>query len=527
MAGGLIELVAKGIIDLFLISDPQITFFKIVYRRYTNFSTEIVPQSFTVKPDFGKRVTCILSRTADLIRKMYLVITLPNIPIFKDENGNIDPYLKFAWVKRIGYALIKRIDIEIGDELIDRQYGDWLNIWNELTLDKKTNIEKILGNVKELTDFTNGKKMYKLFIPLQFWFNRNTGLALPIISLQYNHIKVNLEIEEVEKCFILAPTHCIKIDNDFVNFKPFEFLKQTINGITSIARYVGFDVVTKKLYISRYTDNPFCSIKQDLTEFEDEFEIREFLQNDTNSKYSIFGLESGFIAYPQLNSVERVYQSETRHNLIRDLHLKEVFMLIEYIYLDVDERIRFAKARHEYLIEQLLYNGEQTVDTINKSYKLNFTHPCKELFWVAQLSLAQSKRVNQPFNYTNSIILDNNNNPIGENIIEGETIIFNGLERLSFRDSEYFTDIQPYQYHSNAPETGINIYSFSLHPEKYQVSGSVNFTKLDFAELKTTVDCRINCKFTAKIRIYALVYNVLRIASGVTGLVFANDINNY
>ena len=148
MAGGLIQLVTRGPQDIFFISDPQITFFKTVYRRHTNFSTEIIPQKFTHKPDFGKRIVCTLARSGDLIGKMYLVMVLPNIPTFKDNDGNIDKISKFAWVRKIGFALIRCIEIEIGDELIDRQYGDWLNIWYELTVKRKRNIDKMLGDVK-------------------------------------------------------------------------------------------------------------------------------------------------------------------------------------------------------------------------------------------------------------------------------------------------------------------------------------------------------------------------------------------
>src|SRR5579872_1248316 len=128
MPGGLIQLVAYGEEDLFLTSDPQITFFKILYRRHTNFSIEEIRQNFTHTPDFGKRLTCILSHAGDLISNTYLVVTLPSIPQFLNSDGSIDTITKFAWARKIGYALIKTIDVEIGGQLIDRQYGEWLSI---------------------------------------------------------------------------------------------------------------------------------------------------------------------------------------------------------------------------------------------------------------------------------------------------------------------------------------------------------------------------------------------------------------
>ena len=188
MTGGIIQLVAYGNQDLFLTSDPQITFFKIVYRRHTNFSIEVIPRTFINNPQFGNKVACILSRDGDLIRKVHLVIELPKIGPFLDSTQQLDPITKFAWVRKIGFAIINTIQIEIGDELIDEQYSDFLNIWYELTVPYNKNINKMIGNVEALTSYTNGKDPYLLFIPLQFWFNRVTGLALPIFRTHANFV---------------------------------------------------------------------------------------------------------------------------------------------------------------------------------------------------------------------------------------------------------------------------------------------------------------------------------------------------
>ena len=161
MGGGIIQIAAYGPQDLFITNDPQITFFKVVYRRHTNFSIETIPQPFTHMPSFGRRATCIIGKNGDLIRNVILVAVLPRIPMFKDSDNNIDLITKFAWVRRVGYALIQSVEIEIGDTLIDKQYGDWLNIWNELTIPDDRNIEKMIGNVSELTDYTNGKALHR------------------------------------------------------------------------------------------------------------------------------------------------------------------------------------------------------------------------------------------------------------------------------------------------------------------------------------------------------------------------------
>lgn len=531
MTGGLIQLVAYSIQDVYLTNEPQMTFFKRVYRRHTNFSTEIIPQFFTHVPDFGKRVTAILSRNGDLIRNIHLVATLPRIPNFKDENNDIDIITKFAWVRRVGYALIKSVEIEIGEELIDKQYGDWLNIWHELTIPDNKNIDRMLGNVKELKTFENGKKSYKLFIPLRFWFNRITGLALPVVSLQYNHIKINLEINDLNKLYNVVPTHYINVDNDLVNFKSFEYIEQTVNGVTSLARFIHFDVINRQLYLWRMSDDKFQSLTvddptiiqteaaQDLLLYERDPETGELV----NKQYLIKGRESCFEAMPRINAAERSHRntSVNFNNIV--LKGTGTFLLVEYVFLDIEERSRFSQSKHEYLIEQVLFNGEKTVDGLNQSFQIGFTQPCKELIWVTQLSVAHNIRNNDHFNYTDSLIRDAIDEPIGNNIIREETLLFNGHERITMRDSEYFGWIQPYQHFQNNPNEGINVYSFCLHPTKHQPSGSANFSQIDNILLKLKVNTDIDFNNTAKLRVYGVVYNLLRIANGISGLVFSND----
>lgn len=512
MTGGLIQLAAIGAEDLFLTQDPQITFFKVVYRRHTNFSTEIIPQDFAHTPNFGTRVTCILSRNGDLIRKMYLVIELPSVPYFLNGNNQIDNIAKFAWVKRIGYGIINNIEVEIGNESIDKQYGDWLNIWHELTITRNKFLDEMLGNVKELINFTNGKQSYTLYIPLQFWFNRFTGLALPIISLQYHNVQINLELNQLQSCYILTPTNSINIINDFVNFKYMEYLTQTVNGVTSIARYVAFDIITKTLYFWRITDNGFLSITDTSA---------DPLEPDgsggyTYSEYFIIGETSGFEAMPLINSIERVYVNNSVN--INNLSLIDAFLLTEYVFLDDDERVRFYQSKHEYLIEQVLYNDQQTINGINQSFGMNFTQPCKEIFWVSQLSLVLENRINDIFNYTNNV-----NSLIGTNIILSETILFNGQYRLTVRPSQYFSYIQIYQNHDYSAPEGINVYSFALYPEKHQPSCTANLSKIDNITLQLNVNSFINYSYTAALRIYCTVYNIFRVAHGISGLVFSND----
>ncbi|CAH6421677.1 Large eukaryotic DNA virus major capsid protein [uncultured virus] len=505
MSGGLIQLVAFGLFDIFLTKDPEITFFKIVYRRNTNFSLEVIPQYFNNPGDFGKKISCTISKNGDLVRNIHLVIILPNIPQFRDENNSLDPVTKFAWVRKIGYAIIKSIEIEIDNELIDKHYGDWLNIWYELSMTNKKNIKKLLGDVKELVEFSNGKKSYKLYIPLQFWFNKFVGLALPLICLQSNNVKINLEINDIKNCYITTPTHFINIEEDFVNFKPMEYIEQQINGVKSIARFIHFDILNKRLYLWRISNNGFLS--NSLPIFDNKFLIK--------------GLESNFVANPQINSREHLYKNFNDKNI----NLRGVYLLVEYIFLDNNERIKFLNSKHEYLIEQIQYSGEKIIDSFSKSFKINFYNPCKEIIWVSQLNLAQNQRINDTFNYSDSLITFKNLYK-GKNIIEKETILLNDQERISLRDSDYFTKIQVYQNHLNSTNNLINVYSFGLFPEKYQPSGSVNLSKIDNKMLKIITNSNINKNNAAKLRIYGITYNILRIFNGASKLVFNSALSN-
>lgn len=187
MGGGLMQLVAYGAQDVYLTGNPNITFFKVVYRRHTNFSTEVIEHSFT--GNFGQRSSVTISRNGDLITKMYLKVTLPQVV----ARSAADTNTKFAWSRRVGYALLKNVELEIGGSKIDKQYGNWMNIWYELSSTKEhdSSHAQMVGDTPEVTQLESYnssdsvkiiKREQTLFVPLYFWFNRNNGLALPLIA---------------------------------------------------------------------------------------------------------------------------------------------------------------------------------------------------------------------------------------------------------------------------------------------------------------------------------------------------------
>lgn len=183
------QLVAYGAQDIYLTGTPQITFFKVVYRRHTNFAIEAVEQTFNGTADFGRKVTCTVSRNGDLIHKTYLQIALPALATSSGVIG---------WVDYIGHNIIDYVSIDIGGQEIDKHYGDWLNIWNELTqtAEKSAGYDVMVGQSSALTSIADGTTpATTLYVPLQFWFNRNAGLALPLVALAYHEVKINVQFK--------------------------------------------------------------------------------------------------------------------------------------------------------------------------------------------------------------------------------------------------------------------------------------------------------------------------------------------
>ena len=452
MGGGLLQLVAYGAQDVYLTGNPQITFFKVVYRRHTNFAIEAIQQTFNGNPIYGSTVNCQISRNGDLINRMYLQVDV-------DKRATGVETTATTYVNYLGLRLIKSVVIEIGGQQIDKHYSDWLYIWNELSLPlgKRYAYDTMVGADKDIVSNADTT----LYIPLEFWFCRNVGLALPLIALQYHEVKVKIDFESKDKCF--------------------------------------------------------CS--------------------DTGGP-------------PVVSSINTEFPSD----------LKNVSLWVDYIFLDTDERRRFAQLSHEYLIEQLQFTGTESLSAGNNRIKLNFNHPCKELVWVAKVA-GNTKSVSRWYDYTDADYLDGvlSSGPqgraggggqprtedtfqagtsphiIGKNPFKDAILQLNGNDRFAIRKGAYFSYVQPYQHHTNIPANpGINVYSFALKPEDHQPSGTLNMSRIDTATLMVNVTSSIILPPVGEnptqprsatyegINIYAVNYNVLRILSGMGGLAYSN-----
>jgi hypothetical protein len=497
MGGGLIQLAGYGIQDMYLTYKPTITYFKMVYKRHTNFSSESIPQYFQNQPNFGSRYTCNIAKNGDLLGQMYLCVTLPNLPTIIDTSYiNQDTKLKdivvMSWIEKIGFGLIKTIEFEIGGKIIDKLYGDWLNIWYELTQRfNKPALDNMIGNIPQLKVYENGKGAYLLHIPIPFYFCKYKGMALPIIALEYSDVKINVEFNNLLDVLVVGPTNYITINENIVNFKNLEFISQTINNIPIYGKFIKYDEDTQRLY---------------------------YIKLNTNTSFvsgtSIIGVDTKYTVMP--NGTEVNYLAKINSVLNFDtITLGSTFLYVDYIYLDNTERLKFARSNHEYLIEHLQFDNEKII--INNSNKINisYNHPTKAIFFVTQYDYIKNSKLNDIFNYTNNIEKNK-----GKNIINQVSFLLNGKDRITPRSSDYYSYIQNYQQFSNTTSNGINMYSFAINSEEYQPSGSCNFSRIDDITLSLVVNSSVSYSNPARVRVYALSYNVLRIINGVSGLAF-------
>jgi hypothetical protein len=206
MGGGLLQLVAYGAQDAYLSGNPQITFWKGLFKRHTNFSMEPFRINFTGQPNWGTKQSAILGRHADLLYTTYVEVQLPS----KQSDGTDAEWNNEQ--QRLGYNLIKYAELDVGGQIIDRQYGEWMFLWDCLTSDSYTSnkLTKMVGMTKPDGNIINdGIQSYPatvgcttgngrpslpntLYIPLFFFFTRNPGMALPLIALQYHEVKINI-----------------------------------------------------------------------------------------------------------------------------------------------------------------------------------------------------------------------------------------------------------------------------------------------------------------------------------------------
>ena len=509
MGGGLLQLVAYGAQDVYLTGNPQITFFKLVYRRHTNFAIEAIVQTPTGGNTFGSRASFQITRNGDLIHRVYFYCKIKA----DLASGSV------ALVPNFGQKLLKTVELEIGGQRIDKHYSEWLYIWNELSLPvgKREGYNTMVGaNPRNICTKLSSGNSYELYVPLEFWFCRNVGLALPLIALQYHEVKINIEYESESNMK----------DNGSTNFTYEEEL--TSGGVASVTITNGG---------TGYTTAPTVTFTGGAGSGATAVAV---LTGGTVSAINITNPGTGYTSAPTFTfggggggsglALTAVLGGVNNSNakfptpVAGQLSLTSPTLWVDYIFLDTDERRRFAQLSHEYLIEQLQFTGTESITKGEsmKSIRMNFNHPCKELIWTVRNSEGKDIYWNNFSSGSKSLLNPSdiiNDALDSKNPITTCKIMLNGNDRMAPRTGEYFGVVQPYQHHEITPDKfheGINVYSFAIKPEEHQPSGTLNMSRIDTATLS------VASSITGNISVYAVNYNVLRILSGMGGLAYSN-----
>jgi hypothetical protein len=411
MAGGLMQLVAYGAQDVYLTGNPEVTFFQAKYKRHTNFAMENIEQTVNGTAANSGRVSVTVARNGDLVGDMYLEL----------KSSAADD-ASACWVAE---RAVNNVELSIGGQRIDKHYQKWWRLYSELYLD-----EAKKANWGKMTTAATGKTVY---LPLVFFFNRNPGLYLPLIALQYHEVRVDIDLASDMETYL--------------------------------------DKGTFKVWAN-------------------------------------------------------------------------------YIYLDTEERRRYAQKGHEYLIEQVQHTGTDTVDSAKvKQVRLSYNHPVKELVWCFSNTTATSSLWNFTTD-TNNIAVASNVTAISESNCyvptslsgapllsvgaAGSTVdfteeavgplkkfklILNGQDRFKEQEGKYFNQVQSFNHHTGSPYAGVYSYSFALKPEEHQPTGTCNFSRIDNAQVSVEANTLNNA---TSMHMFATNYNVLRIQSGMGGLAFSN-----
>jgi hypothetical protein len=544
MAGGLLQLVAYGAQDVFLTGTPEITFWKVSYRRHTNFAMESIEQTFSGQADFGRRVTCTISRNGDLCYRTYLQVTLPEInQSMKPANSGTGVYAR--WLDYIGEQIIGQVEVEIGGQRIDRQYGDWMHIWNQVTLptEHQRGYFKMIGNTTQLTYITdpqfaeisgpcssaggasqvcsprNALPETTLYVPLLFWFSKNPGLSLPLIALQYHEVKINLDLRPLGECLWAVSSLSA---TSGIQSVPVAY-QQSLVAASLYVDYIFLDTDERR----KVAQNPHEYLIEQI-----QFTGDESVGSSSNKIKLNFNhpcKEIIWVVQPDAN-VDYCSSLDAGQLLFRTLGAQP------FNYTDAIDALPNAihafgggaatDGANAFIASNGLFQMSGAMDSNPLDSNANWNYSSNNM-----PDTAFAPQDNQPSNGSyvsdaGAFVLAETALDMhcwGENPVVTAKLQLNGQDRFSEREGSYFDVVQPFQHHSRSPDTGINIYSFALKPEEHQPSGTCNFSRIDNAVLQLVLSAgTVAGTATAKVRVYAVNYNVLRVMSGMCGVAYSN-----
>ena len=561
----------------YLTGNPQITFFKSVYRRHTNFSMETNKLTFNGNNNFGGNVSCTIPKGADLLHKLFVKIELSQV----DVSLSAGSAKAFRWLNWIGHKLIKKAEVKISGNVIDTHKGEWLHIRNELSQkdEKSMAYAEMVGNVPGLTQIhsmynttdseLSSQKLidsYTLFVPLQFWFCKNPGLSIPIVSLN-QPVYIDIEFENLDEViwateessdellvqtgkniFGNSPptmtaslysesifldqsekTKFMNTDHEYLIETIFDSGDDTINSnSTTYTHKMAYNFPVKEIiWIIQPQDfilKSWCQSRGGFQWFNysDSFDYSGFTGTPENSfgpgmsggrkqQNLWYGLPSVKLPFdtntfePKFNSID--YSSA--NNATSDWLTNESTKLTKS---STTTSVKNSLKTSGYNFVTKYHSNE------DNSYINSFTDKNIENMLgntgIVQLDQDSNNKLGIWSNAgLNMKLTDSSSNPT-----KRATLRIDGIKKVDDLEGTYFNLIQPYNYHTNVPAVGINVYSFSLKPEDYQPSGTCNFNYIDNAELNISLSTMASRR-TCIMRSYCVCYQILSIKNKMAKLV--------
>lgn len=542
MGGGLMQLVAYGAQDVYLTGNPQITFFKIVYKRHTNFAMEAIEQTVTGNEAFGNVLTSTIGSNGDLITKMYIKCTVS----LSGSGGN------FAWVNRLGHAMLEEIELLIGGSRIDKQYYEWLDLWYELARDvsHERGYDKLIGNSSVMTTLSTDTKTATLYIPLKFFCNKFNGLAIPLIALQYHKVRIDFKFRNSAQLIVKESAATVTA---------------TVSNISLLCNYVFLDSEERKRFASSAHE---YLIEQIQTTRQEKVTDTTFIYNLTFShpcKSLYWFMRNGnyisgktFLYY--LPDSTYIYRSGYAIENTTLLHYATIRYVLTQMYSSsgvvalslngsgtatASSQTSATTYNHHSItagsaVIKAKYSSLTSIDNTNNTANCSATDIAN---WEVVTSLTiddislpistildsitrTSDTSNQGHtNYDISVYqwnnygkyIDGSTNPITSAILK-----LNGHERFSEQPGQFFNYLQAYENHKSTPKDGINLYSFALNPLDHQPSGTCNFSRIDSASMELKFDSTVSAIEGNELSFYVMNYNILRIMNGLGGIAYSN-----
>lgn len=599
MPGGLVQLATYGSQDLFLTGSPQITFFRVLYRRHSNFSTESIPQHFLGDINFGSESSSVIDKIGDLMSRVYLEIDIPKIDLIKNRSNwnlskdeakkqydQINEFYQLLYtyisintdiLRKIGILLktnnirMNEIELTINN---NNFIGNLAKFRKELQMyiTKNNNFDTIEELRDDKTDFIqeinqiDAQKYLNSVIKEIFNKNKNHSTATVDImkrralsdSLHFIYSRMREFYLKVYNIYLTKQKlYQSFLDGSYTERYKFAWVEELGHSIIDkieimiggnvIDRHTGdWLVLFNKIFLREYQmENYYKMIGNipGLTIFDDQVKnsyklvipFQFWFCRNTGSSLPLIALRYHDVMFNvKLKNLSDIcYTDENPFGIenlqsLYGINITDTKLYVDYVFLDTDERKRFAQSTHEYLIETVQYN--EFTDITGKQYHahLTFDHPTKFIIWFLQPNQYRSNP-----NGTNKCQWNNFGTRHDKTGYTMKTAVLriNTYDRTDANhDIKYFNYVQAYLYFNNSPTDGFNVYSFSIKPMEHQPSGSLNLSRIDdFSILMVFTDEFVELigmnntdgiQTGAYMGAYTVSYNILRIMGGMAGMAF-------